>query len=621
MNSTQKPLPFLLPSPQRLEIQDGEFKIPEAGIILINNPEDQDIFFSARLLQEGLGDGWRLGAGSSALEGRAVIALNLIPGAVRHEQGYQLTIAAGRIDLTASQPAGIFYGVGTLRQLLAQCEMGLPIMQCNDWPDFPNRGVMLDISRDKVPTMTTLYELVDLLASWKINQLQLYTEHTFAYRQHSTVWAEASPMTGEEILALDAYCRERFIELVPNQNSFGHMQRWLKHPEYNHLAECPDGFVTPWGEDYGPFTLDPTNPGSLALVRELYDELLPHFTSKQFNVGCDETFDLGQGKSKVLVEQVGEGRVYLDFLLDIYRDLESRGYTMQFWADVLMSHPGLVPELPRDVIALEWGYEAGHPFAARSAILAASAVPFYVCPGTSSWNSVAGRTDNALENLRSAVRDGLEYGAMGVLNTDWGDNGHWHPLPVSYLGFAYGAALSWAYEVNREIDLAGAVSRFAFQDHDEFVGKIAYDLGNVYQLSELQPPNASILFRILQSTPEDLAIHVDESDRRIAEFRAILTRIDEIMAPLPQAVMGRADAGLIKNEFTWSADMLRHACWRLIWALGLARGEQDRALRKRLAQDAENLTEAFRQIWHARNRPGGFKDSLARMDEMRSHYL
>ena len=110
---------------------------------------------------------------------------------------------------------------------------------------------MLDISRDKVPTMETLYALVDLLAGWKINQLQLYTEHTFAYRQHPEVWAEASPLTGQEILGLDAYCRKRFVELVPNQNSFGHMHRWLKHARYAPLAEVNSFDVDHTGGDAG----------------------------------------------------------------------------------------------------------------------------------------------------------------------------------------------------------------------------------------------------------------------------------------------------------------------------------------------------------------------------------
>ncbi len=620
MNTPSHSFPLLLPAPRHLEILEGRFPIPDSGIIQINNPEPQEVLISARILQDSLGSGWQISTSNSATTAGATISLNVVPGGMRHEQEYQLMITAERLDIIAGRPEGVFYGANTLRQLIDSSAGSLPSLRCRDWPDFPHRGVMLDISRDKVPSMTTLYELVDLLASWKINQLQLYTEHTFAYRNHRAVWAEASPMTAEEILALDAYCRERYIELVPNQNSFGHMQRWLQHADYNHLAECPDGFVSLWGEQMGAFTLDPNDPGSLKLVRELYDELLPLFSSKQFNVGCDETFDLGRGKNKALVEDVGEGRVYLDFLMKIYRGLKSRGITMQFWGDILMSNPGLVAELPKDLIALEWGYEAGHPFDTRCAKFAAAGVPFYVCPGTSSWNSIAGRTANAMENLRRAVESGLKHGAVGYLNTDWGDNGHWQPLPVSYLGLAYGAAVSWAYEANRDIDIAAAVSGFAFQDGSGVMGNIAYELGDIYQMSELQPSNASILFRSLQSTPEDLAIHADEAEQRIQEFVQILARIDEFMAPISQADMERSDADLIRDEFTWIAAMLRHACWRMIWAMSLASDAEDHALRQRLAEDAEALMDKFRQIWHARNRPGGFEDSLRRMEEMRDHY-
>ena len=121
---------------------------------------------------------------------------------------------------------------------------------------------MLDISRDKVYKMETLFELVDQLAGWKINQLQLYMEHTFAYRSHPSVWKNASPMTGEEIFLLDQFCKERFVELVPNQNSLGHLERWLRLPEYHFLAETLGPFPVPWGEKQGPFSIAPVQPES-----------------------------------------------------------------------------------------------------------------------------------------------------------------------------------------------------------------------------------------------------------------------------------------------------------------------------------------------------------------------
>ena len=67
---------------------------------------------------------------------------------------------------------------------------------------------MLDISSDKVPTMGTLKQLVEILEKFNYNQLQLYTEHTFAYSKHEAVWKDASPMTAQEEIGR-ASCRER----------------------------------------------------------------------------------------------------------------------------------------------------------------------------------------------------------------------------------------------------------------------------------------------------------------------------------------------------------------------------------------------------------------------------
>jgi hypothetical protein len=481
---------------------------------------------------------------------------------------------------------------------------------------------MLDISRDRVPTMQTLLELVDLLAAWKINQLQLYTEHTFAYRNHPEVWADASPLTGEEILALDAWCRERFIELVPNQNSYGHMTRWLIHDRYRPLADAPNGCDTRWGRYEHPLSLCPIDPGSIELVRSLFDELLPHFSSRQFNVGGDETIDLGKVRSKEAVERLGAGRVYLDFLLRIYREVKARGRTMQYWGDIIMEHPELVPELPRDAVALEWGYQPDHPFERHGALFADSGVPFYVCPGTGSWNTLAGRTDSALGNLRNAAENGLKHGAVGYLITDWGDAGHWQPLPVSYLGFAYGAALCWACQANRETDIARVVSLYAFEDATGVLGRIAYDLGNAHQKTGVEVHNATVPVRMLQATYEQFSANRGRYPGLDAGGLAAVTdEIDRVMARYEGVASRRKDADLLRREFAWAADMLRHGARRGIWMIGKDEGSEDTALRAALADDAERLIAEYHRLWHARSRPGGFRESVGRLEKMRRDYL
>jgi hypothetical protein len=599
----------LLPQPRELSLSGSAVQLPEGGLVVA----PQEVAFSAERLREALrnstGGDWKVAA-----VGDASIHLRLGDGGPTHEQGYNLLISAEGVEINAREPAGLFYGVATLIQLIDQFGRQLPALQCQDWPDYNARGVMLDISRDKVPTMETLFDLVDMLSAWKVNQFQLYTEHTFAYRRHRTVWRDASPMTAEEIRALDAYCRERYVELVPNQNSFGHMRRWLVHESYRGLAECPYGCDTDLGPFDEPFTLNPGHPGSMELLCELYDELLPNFSSRQFNVGCDETFDLGQGASKARAEEVGVGRVYLDFLLQIYEQVKARGRTMQFWGDVIMNHPELAAELPRDLLALEWGYEAWHPFSEHAAMLAAAEIPFYVCPGTSSWNTVAGRTDNAMGNLRNAAESGLAHGAIGYLNTDWGDNGHWQPLPVSYLGYAYGAAVSWAYEANVDLDLPRALDRFAFRDRANVMGQLASELGRIHENVGIERPNSTILFAILQASPEVMGNMIQLGGDDLADrLHMTIDRIDGVMARRPVADMVEPAGTLIGREYAWVGAMLRHACRRFLWALG--KGETSE-----LAQDAERLLTEHSDIWHARNRPGGFQESQARLEAMASAY-
>ena len=86
----------------------------------------------------------------------------------------------------------------------------------------------------------------------------------------------ASPLTADEIRRLRPILPITVHQLVPNQNSFGHMERWLRHPRYLPLAEAPDGAETPWGFRWnGPFSLCPIDTRSLDLLDDLYSQLLP----------------------------------------------------------------------------------------------------------------------------------------------------------------------------------------------------------------------------------------------------------------------------------------------------------------------------------------------------------
>ena len=612
---------ILLPKPRAVIARSGTYRLT-GGSNIICQGDLESLFPIARRLQRALWEnqriGWALRAGDPGNDGsKGNTRIMLTPEQGIPAQGYRLRIADNGVDLVAGDAAGAFYGVMTLVQMLRQCEGALPAGEIEDSPDFPSRGVMLDISRSKVPTLKTLFDLVDMFSGWKINHLELYTEHTFAYENHREVWAQASPMTGEEILRLDAYCRERFIELVPNQNSFGHMHHWLELPRYNHLAECPDGFELTWQghtRQMPPFSLNPTDRRSIEFMGELFSELLPHFSSEKFNVGCDETWDVGRGRSAGAVEEKGAGRIYLDYLLGIYDLVKRHDRTMHFWGDIIIQHPDLVPELPKDAVVLEWGYEADHPFDEHGAEFASSGMPFFVCPGTSSWNTIAGRTSNCLGNVRNATENGLRHGAGGVLNTDWGDNGHTQYLPVSYLGFAAGAALPWCHETNRDEDFISALDLHAFYDRARVMGRLSHDLGKAHEKAGPGPHNSTVLFHLLTQSPDrplPEGVTVDS-------LREAGEHIASIMEPLEGARMDRDDAEVTRDEFANAARMMLHACER---GTAMLEGTMDSAeKRDELASGMRIILGEHRRLWSARNRVGGLQDSESVFEERLREY-
>lgn len=617
----QRERPVLLPLPRQVDWGDDSVRLPST-LVVAATAWQQELLPSLLRFQEAVqkevGLAVQVTASTVGLEDQFHVRVVADEAAVSHPQGYRLAVEPNRILVAARTAQGAAYGLTTLKQLLAGSGRLIPAVQIADWPDFERRGVMLDISRGKIPTMETLYRFVDMLADLKINEFQLYTEHTFAYRNHREVWQNYSPMTGEEILLLDRYCRERFIDLVPNQNSFGHMKEWLIHERYHHLAEQTTGW-TAWGMFIeGPFSLCPVEPATIPFLAELYDELLPHFSSRYFNVGCDETFDVGQGRSKEAVERLGEHRVYLDQLLRIYDLVKARGKIMQFWGDIIIKAPEYIAELPKDVIALEWGYEADHPFDEHCAHYARAGIQFYVCPGTSTWNSLVGRTENALANMRNAAAAGLKHGAVGFLNTIWGDRGHQDYQPVCYLPVAFGAAISWAVAANQDVDVIPYLDRHIFKDRAGRIGRLLYDLGNTYLEQGTHTFNGTVAGYLLHFGPtfKRLGELSQEKLDRLAEA------IRRAAAGLDEVDLACDDGRLVVAELRNAVRMLLHAC--ALGKLGLKQqaGEKpDRAEVLALGKDLDEIMAEHRNLWLARNRIGGLEEmSLAPLRRIREEY-
>jgi hypothetical protein len=409
-----------------------------------------------------------------------VISAVIDPAEVPYQQGYKLKICECGTEITAHDDAGMFYAHQTLNQLQKQT-CPLSAMLIEDWPDLLNRGIGLDLSRDKIPTMDELKRMIDRFASWKLNAVRLYFEHTFAYKDHEEVWRDASPLTAEECRELDDYCQERFIQLVPEQNSFGHLLRWLCHDRYRPLAECPDGFPMSWSmNSTDPFSLCPTDPRSIEFVESLWTELFPNFRSNVFSSGCDETCDIGHGRSKEEVEKHGIGIVYLDYIVKLNNLARKFGKTMMINADILFSHAELLPELPKDLILCDWGYRPDYDFESHAAYMQQNGIKFMIETSNSSYCSFLGRTYRWRKDIENGARAAAAHGAEGVLNWSFGDFGHWNDPLFNLPGDAFAAAAYWHLDSNQDIDLGAALDLFIFEA-DSGAGDFLLDVGKPYE--------------------------------------------------------------------------------------------------------------------------------------------
>jgi len=367
----------------------------------------------------------------------------------QHDQGFMLAIEEDSLHLSSRTEQGLFYGCLAYEQIARQAneDGSLLAVEVIDWPVLENRGLMLDISRGRVYTLDYLKQLVSKLAMLRINVLQLYIEHTFAFSFLSEVHQGSDPITAEEIRQLDRWCKDYYIELQANLQSFGHCNRLLTTKGFRHLRES---------DLY--WTLSPAVEETYSLLDRMYAEFLPNFSSSVLNIDSDETYDLGSGKSASMVEKEGKGEVYLAHLLRLRKLAAKQGKTLMVFGDVILRHPELLEQIPNDIVFLDWIYDP-HDEYSTPRKFAASNRTFWVCPGTGAWNTLFPRQDGAVKNIQNLTMEGIRQGAEGMLLCDWGDHGSYTPPAFSLAAFAVAAEVSWSGKKIALEEQLGPVSR------------------------------------------------------------------------------------------------------------------------------------------------------------------
>ena len=236
---------------------------------------------------------------------------------VDNPEGYQLSVTPKGITIKGAEPAGVFYGMQTLRKSLpvtAPAEVAgsvtLPAVTVTDAPRFRYRGMLLDTGRHYYP-VEHLKQFIDMMAMHNMNNFHWHITDDAGWRielkrhpeitekghmRRETIFGRVAPVydgtpyggyyTQDDIREVLRYCEDRHINVIPEIDMPGHTLSLLaSHPE----AGCTGGpyeVATHWG--VYPDILCAGKEATFKLAEEIWDEVLELFPSEYVNIGGDE---------------------------------------------------------------------------------------------------------------------------------------------------------------------------------------------------------------------------------------------------------------------------------------------------------------------------------------------
>src|SRR5437762_8152478 len=636
----QSPGAQIIPAPKQLTLGEGSFSIRDARVTLGDNKSAEDQFAAQDFIDDlkvTAGVSLSLSRGQARREiligridllpiAQALKRVGAEPPATLNEEGYVIVANADHVIVAGNTNAGTFYGLQTLKQLVRGdgANALVPALKIVDWPTMRWRSVSDDISRGPVPTLDYIKRQIRTEAFFKMNMHSFYMEHTFSSQSHPLIGPEGGSLTPAEIKELVAYARSYHVELVPEQQTFGHLHKALRLEKYAELAETPYGDV-----------LSPQQPGSYKLIADWYKELNELFPGQFFHIGEDETFELGEGQSKEEAKAKGVGAVYFEHLNRVREVLRPYNRRLMFWGDIALHHPDLIGNVPKDMIVMNWQYGAVDDYSRSIDPFKNAGLDQFVCPGAHTWNQIFPNLDAASKNIINFVRDGQKAGAIGMMNTTWDDDGEslfemaWHPIVL-------GAAASWQEGVveiqqfDRDFDWA-----FFRNDGDQFV-KAERALGSVS--SSVGPGTTDEIFwrdpftTQFQNQARSLA-------ERIRKLRLTVEDVNESLLKSESHARRNASAVAVMK---FAAQRFDHLGRRMevmqrfsdqYWDAYLNLGDRVKARKLRyytgaiynnlreMAEELSILKEDYRKQWLAENRPYWLDSVLARYDQMVSIWL
>ena len=384
--------PSVIPQPVQMEVGRGIFDLDADTRIVLTNPtnEVQQLTESwARPIRATSGFNLQLVDTPSDAPSNT-ITLRLSRDASHPAEGYRLNVTSDVVTVEAKTPAGLFYGLQTLTQLLSgghSSGWSVPVVQIVDTPRFAYRGMHLDVGRHFFP-VAFVKKYIDLLAMYKMNkfhwhltedqgwriEIKKYPKLTEigAYRKETVVGknferfdrpyvGDGQPHGGfytqDEVREVVAYARARYIDVIPEIEMPGHATAALA--AYPELA-CTDGpfnVPTTWGIFEDVFC---PKEETFQFLEDVLTEVIALFPSQYIHIGGDEVLKVRWKESELAQEVItreglaDEDELQSYFIKRIESFLLAQGRRLIGWDEILEG--GLAP----DATVMSWrGMEGG----------------------------------------------------------------------------------------------------------------------------------------------------------------------------------------------------------------------------------------------------------------------
>lgn len=539
------------------------------------------------------------------------------------KEGYIIKINIKSIDIYYSNEVGKHNSILTLRQLLIN-KKNLTTCHIFDEPNFELRSIMIDVSRNKVPTVNTLKKVIDELALVKINDLQLYIEgRSFYFESLSQFYDDKNKfLTGEDVVELSRYALERGISLTPNLNCFGHMAYWLNQKELNHLALKPEGFT--WSgsntKNYSQ-TINPYNNDAQNLVFTMFNDMLKYYPNiDRCTIGGDEPFELLAPSRHPNAKEI-----YKKQLKDIIEYVHKLGKTPYMWADFAREYPDIINELG-DVILLDWCYEAKWVDENRMRFYKKYKYPFVVCPGVGAWSSFSGKMKNMFENIKNYAELGRKYKAKGMILADWNDGGSMSQIVTNIACYIYGACYEWNDSNVNHQDINDYLDKNIYKNN---IAESVIRLGDYYTVQdEGNKYSFSKLFNMffshqLHGFNYDIGSYSDcaalNNSKEILNYKEC-ERTEKFLNEWIEE-LNITHHNEYTKELMYVYKLIRHSLELNKVYLRLRDFRASCSELKALLKDINLLIKEHKRIWNKRNKLSDYKYSIYRFILLKKQYI